>query len=160
MAIGAGWQSSVALINTGCYYLFGLPVGAVLGFKLNLNALVRRDRFSEMPLVESTRLTRDRLAGHLVGNAGRLSAADGDPGGHYSQNQLAERGKHFPFYVERLFALPAIKMAPFFCRPRKLRTGSGRGAGRPSPLGPLSSCRTPLVPMIVPLSREPLKMHT
>ncbi|CAA7393819.1 unnamed protein product [Spirodela intermedia] len=39
VAIGAGWQSSVAFINTGCYYLFGLPVGAVLGFKLNLNAL-------------------------------------------------------------------------------------------------------------------------
>ncbi|KAK1291659.1 Protein TRANSPARENT TESTA 12 [Acorus calamus] len=39
VAIGAGWQSMVALINTGCYYLFGLPIGAVLGFKFKLNAL-------------------------------------------------------------------------------------------------------------------------
>ncbi|XP_042382987.1 protein DETOXIFICATION 29-like [Zingiber officinale] len=34
VAIGAGWQSLVAFINTACYYLFGLPIGAVLGFKL------------------------------------------------------------------------------------------------------------------------------
>ncbi|KAK1275991.1 Protein TRANSPARENT TESTA 12 [Acorus gramineus] len=39
VAIGAGWQSMVAFINIGCYYLFGLPVGAVLGFKFKLNAL-------------------------------------------------------------------------------------------------------------------------
>ncbi|KAH7673584.1 multidrug resistance protein MATE family protein [Dioscorea alata] len=39
VAIGAGWQSLVAFINTGCYYLLGLPIGAVLGFKLKLNAM-------------------------------------------------------------------------------------------------------------------------
>ncbi|KAJ8621056.1 hypothetical protein MRB53_029585 [Persea americana] len=38
VAIGAGWQSLVALINTGCYYLFGLPIGAILGYKFKLNA--------------------------------------------------------------------------------------------------------------------------
>lgn len=40
VAIGAGWQSLVALINTGCYYLFGLPIGALLGYKFKLNAAV------------------------------------------------------------------------------------------------------------------------
>lgn len=33
VAVGAGWQLSVALINVGCYYLFGLPFGALLGYK-------------------------------------------------------------------------------------------------------------------------------
>ncbi|WOK99600.1 protein DETOXIFICATION 33-like [Canna indica] len=37
VAIGAGWQSLVAFINTACYYLLGLPIGALLGFKMKLN---------------------------------------------------------------------------------------------------------------------------
>ncbi|KAF7147937.1 hypothetical protein RHSIM_Rhsim03G0044900 [Rhododendron simsii] len=32
VAIGAGWQSIVAFVNLGCYYLVGVPVGAVLGY--------------------------------------------------------------------------------------------------------------------------------
>ncbi|XP_020093178.1 protein DETOXIFICATION 33-like isoform X1 [Ananas comosus] len=39
VAIGAGWQSLVAFINIGCYYFVGLPLGAIFGFKLKLNAL-------------------------------------------------------------------------------------------------------------------------
>lgn len=39
VAVGAGWQSSVAFLNVGCYYLIGLPIGAVLGFKLKRNAM-------------------------------------------------------------------------------------------------------------------------
>ncbi|XP_047088055.1 protein DETOXIFICATION 29-like [Lolium rigidum] len=39
VAIGAGWQSLVAFINVGCYYLVGLPLGALFGFKLKLGAL-------------------------------------------------------------------------------------------------------------------------
>nr|QEY08345.1 MATE efflux family protein member 2d [Crocus sativus] len=38
VAVGAGWQSMVAFVNIGCYYFIGLPIGAVLGFKLKLNA--------------------------------------------------------------------------------------------------------------------------
>ncbi|TVU34994.1 hypothetical protein EJB05_16856, partial [Eragrostis curvula] len=38
VAIGAGWQSLVAFVNIGCYYLVGLPLGAVFGFKLKLSA--------------------------------------------------------------------------------------------------------------------------
>ncbi|GLT58145.1 hypothetical protein SLA2020_310650 [Shorea laevis] len=36
VAIGAGRQMYVGLINIGCYYIFGIPVGAVLGFKFKL----------------------------------------------------------------------------------------------------------------------------
>jgi multidrug resistance protein, MATE family len=42
VAIGAGWQSLVAFVNVGSYYLVGLPLAAVFGFKLKLNATVRQ----------------------------------------------------------------------------------------------------------------------
>uniref|UniRef100_A0A0D3B0H5 Protein DETOXIFICATION n=1 Tax=Brassica oleracea var. oleracea TaxID=109376 RepID=A0A0D3B0H5_BRAOL len=32
VAIGSGWQSFVAYINLGCYYLIGLPLGFVMGW--------------------------------------------------------------------------------------------------------------------------------
>ncbi|KAJ6911505.1 protein DETOXIFICATION 29-like isoform X1 [Populus alba x Populus x berolinensis] len=32
VAIGAGWQAVVAYVNIGCYYIFGIPLGLVLGF--------------------------------------------------------------------------------------------------------------------------------
>ncbi|KAJ1269690.1 hypothetical protein BS78_07G230500 [Paspalum vaginatum] len=36
VAIGGGWQGLVAYINLGCYYIFGLPLGYLLGYQLNL----------------------------------------------------------------------------------------------------------------------------
>ncbi|KAJ6410857.1 hypothetical protein OIU84_007586 [Salix udensis] len=36
VAIGGGWQALVAYINIGCYYVFGLPLGFLLGYKANL----------------------------------------------------------------------------------------------------------------------------
>ncbi|XP_075497964.1 protein DETOXIFICATION 40-like [Primulina tabacum] len=38
VAVGCGWQAFVAYVNIGCYYIVGIPVGAVLGFKFNLGA--------------------------------------------------------------------------------------------------------------------------
>ncbi|CAI9761740.1 unnamed protein product [Fraxinus pennsylvanica] len=35
VAIGAGWQALVAYVNIACYYIFGLPLGLVLGYKVN-----------------------------------------------------------------------------------------------------------------------------
>lgn len=35
VAIGAGWQSIVAYVNIGCYYIIGIPVGIVLGNVIN-----------------------------------------------------------------------------------------------------------------------------
>ena len=40
VAIGAGWQSIVAYVNIGCYYIIGIPVGVVLGNVLNLQVKV------------------------------------------------------------------------------------------------------------------------
>ncbi|GAA0176824.1 transporter [Lithospermum erythrorhizon] len=39
VAVGGGWQALVAYINLGCYYLFGLPLGFTLGYKVNLGVM-------------------------------------------------------------------------------------------------------------------------
>ncbi|KAA8516292.1 hypothetical protein F0562_016585 [Nyssa sinensis] len=36
VAVGAGWQSIVAYVNLACYYLVGIPIGAVLGYIFNM----------------------------------------------------------------------------------------------------------------------------
>lgn len=32
VAVGSGWQSYVAYINLGCYYLVGVPLGFLMGW--------------------------------------------------------------------------------------------------------------------------------
>uniref|UniRef100_A0A3Q7G3G2 Polysaccharide biosynthesis protein C-terminal domain-containing protein n=1 Tax=Solanum lycopersicum TaxID=4081 RepID=A0A3Q7G3G2_SOLLC len=39
VAIGGGWQSSVAYINLGCYYVFGIPLGCALGYVANFGVV-------------------------------------------------------------------------------------------------------------------------
>ncbi|KAB1214515.1 Protein TRANSPARENT TESTA 12 [Morella rubra] len=36
VAVGSGWQSFVAYINLGCYYLIGVPLGFVMGWGFHL----------------------------------------------------------------------------------------------------------------------------
>ncbi|PIN17376.1 putative membrane protein, predicted efflux pump [Handroanthus impetiginosus] len=36
VAIGAGWQSLVAYVNIACYYLFGVPLGLLMGYKFKM----------------------------------------------------------------------------------------------------------------------------
>ncbi|KAK1404565.1 Protein DETOXIFICATION [Heracleum sosnowskyi] len=36
VAVGAGWQSTVAYVTITCYYLVGIPVGVVLGYFIEL----------------------------------------------------------------------------------------------------------------------------
>ncbi|XP_045805619.1 protein DETOXIFICATION 40-like [Trifolium pratense] len=38
VAVGCGWQAFVAYVNVGCYYIVGIPLGAVLGFYFNFGA--------------------------------------------------------------------------------------------------------------------------
>ncbi|KAL0400724.1 UNVERIFIED_CONTAM: protein DETOXIFICATION 35 [Sesamum latifolium] len=40
VAIGGGWQALVAYINLACYYVFGLPLGYVLGYVANFGVVV------------------------------------------------------------------------------------------------------------------------
>ncbi|XP_057509541.1 protein DETOXIFICATION 30-like [Actinidia eriantha] len=37
VAIGAGWQAHIAYVNLGCYYLFGIPLGLVLGYIFDMS---------------------------------------------------------------------------------------------------------------------------
>ncbi|XP_022863769.1 protein DETOXIFICATION 35-like isoform X1 [Olea europaea var. sylvestris] len=39
VAIGGGWQTLVAYINLACYYLFGIPLGYVLGYVANFGVM-------------------------------------------------------------------------------------------------------------------------
>ncbi|KAM7254960.1 hypothetical protein ACFE04_020201 [Oxalis oulophora] len=38
VAVGCGWQAFVAYVNVGCYYVVGIPIGFILGFKYDLGA--------------------------------------------------------------------------------------------------------------------------
>ncbi|THU58441.1 hypothetical protein C4D60_Mb03t14280 [Musa balbisiana] len=40
VAVGGGWQALVAYINLGCYYIFGLPLGFLMGYALHWGTLV------------------------------------------------------------------------------------------------------------------------
>lgn len=40
VAIGAGWQTAVAYVNVACYYIFGVPLGLILGYKLDFGVMV------------------------------------------------------------------------------------------------------------------------
>ncbi|KAM2043701.1 protein DETOXIFICATION 40-like isoform X1 [Malus sylvestris] len=35
VAVGCGWQAFVAYVNVGCYYIVGIPLGCLLGFKFD-----------------------------------------------------------------------------------------------------------------------------
>ncbi|KAF5190458.1 Detoxification-like protein [Thalictrum thalictroides] len=39
VAVGAGWQTLVAYVNVGSYYVFGVPLGLILGYKLDLGVM-------------------------------------------------------------------------------------------------------------------------
>ncbi|TXG55361.1 hypothetical protein EZV62_020617 [Acer yangbiense] len=41
VAVGCGWQSFVAYVNVGCYYIIGVPLGSLLGFYFNFGAKVQ-----------------------------------------------------------------------------------------------------------------------
>ncbi|KAJ0111737.1 hypothetical protein Patl1_02026 [Pistacia atlantica] len=41
VAVGCGWRAFVAYVNVGCYYVVGVPLGALLGIYFNRGAKVR-----------------------------------------------------------------------------------------------------------------------
>ena len=40
VAVGCGWQAFVAYVNVACYYVVGIPLGSLLGFKFDLGVKV------------------------------------------------------------------------------------------------------------------------
>ncbi|KAG4936085.1 hypothetical protein JHK85_051004 [Glycine max] len=49
VAVGAGWQAVVAYVNIACYYFFGIPLGLILGYKLDkgVMASLAEDRIKQ-----------------------------------------------------------------------------------------------------------------
>jgi len=100
VAIGAGWQSLVAFVNIGSYYLVGLPLAAVFGFKLKLNATVRHDMPGRCDVAAyllaflPQRQSVDSVcaAGDLGRRVDRNGITDCDSVCNPQQNQMAERG--------------------------------------------------------------------
>ncbi|KAG2308614.1 hypothetical protein Bca52824_028362 [Brassica carinata] len=43
VAVGAGWQGMIAYVNVRCYYLCGIPIGLVLGYKVELGVEITGD---------------------------------------------------------------------------------------------------------------------
>lgn len=41
VAVGCGWQAFVAYVNVDCYYVVGVPLGCLLGFKFHLGVKVQ-----------------------------------------------------------------------------------------------------------------------
>lgn len=39
VAVGSGWQTTVAYINLGCYYLLGVPLGFLMGWMFDLGVM-------------------------------------------------------------------------------------------------------------------------
>ena len=40
VAVGSGWQVTVAYINVGCYYIVGMPLGFAMGWVFHLGVKV------------------------------------------------------------------------------------------------------------------------
>ena len=45
VAVGGGWQAIVAYINLACYYIFGLPLGYILGYVADFGVTVLKSSF-------------------------------------------------------------------------------------------------------------------
>jgi Na+-driven multidrug efflux pump len=53
VAVGAGWQAVVAYVNIACYYVFGIPFGLLLGYKLNYGVMVMNLKSSSFEIFEN-----------------------------------------------------------------------------------------------------------
>lgn len=51
VAVGSGWQSYVAFINLGCYYLIGVPLGFLMGWVFHLGVMVIFSFYIYLPYV-------------------------------------------------------------------------------------------------------------
>ena len=51
VAVGAGWQAAVAYVNIACYYLFGIPLGLLLGYKFEMGVTVSLLLLLHLPFI-------------------------------------------------------------------------------------------------------------
>ncbi|RZC73205.1 hypothetical protein C5167_048684 [Papaver somniferum] len=86
VAVGSGWQASVAYINIGCYYIIGLPLGASLGWFFHLgvrgiwSGMIGGTAIQTLILIIITmRCDWDMQAQNASSRMNRLSNSSGKP---------------------------------------------------------------------------------
>lgn len=98
VVIGAGWQALVANVNIICYYVFGIPLGLLLGYTLDYGVKVSIHHIHQLImimhaiLINLTILTMRSLSGHMVWNGNRNSCTNSHPIFHCLPNRLGQRG--------------------------------------------------------------------
>lgn len=110
VAIGSGWQDLVAYVNLAAYYLVGLPIGCVLGFKTSLGVAVSWKYFKiklrhfnlylNLWLKEGTHTWLYIFVGHVVGHDCWHFTSNIDSYHSYSKNRLGQRGNRFNCYYQ------------------------------------------------------------
>ena len=53
VAVGSGWQSYVAYVNLGCYYLISLPLGILMGWVFHQGIMVHPNEFVFQNLIST-----------------------------------------------------------------------------------------------------------
>jgi hypothetical protein len=62
VAVGGGWQGLVAYINLGCYYIFGLPLGYLLGYKFSFGVgVIKLSQLHAVCSQKSCRMNETRI---------------------------------------------------------------------------------------------------
>lgn len=94
--MGAGWQSLVAYINLGCYYIVGLPLGILLGFTFGFGAEVTYYLSFSLALLVLWVLVilQFCVAGYLVRDDWRHWFANLNLDSDHFNNQLEKRGQY------------------------------------------------------------------
>lgn len=92
VAVGGGWQALVAYINLGCYYIFGLPVGFLLGYLLKLGVQVMLSFFLSRKIIVLTQVSFFVL-GNLDRHAHWNSSTDTNSVVYSLEDRLEARGK-------------------------------------------------------------------
>ncbi|GLJ22719.1 hypothetical protein SUGI_0428080 [Cryptomeria japonica] len=103
VAIGSGWQALVAYVNIGCYYIVGMPLGILLGYKLNLQAQGIYTGMLLGVLMQTLILTIITYRTDWIKEASqaedRIRIWGGSEGHGKPEEQEQEDGKQTPFHV-------------------------------------------------------------
>lgn len=108
VAIGSGWQAVVAYVNLATYYIIGLPIGCILGFKTILGVAVCWTSFSlfKLQIIHQIIVTPTHCLGYLVGDDYRSSLANNNSYHSHCQNKLEHWGNMlFQWVYQMLVAL-------------------------------------------------------
>ena len=113
VAVGSGSQVLVAFVNVGSYYLVGIPLGVLFGFKLKLGTMVRSadERWECIILYIDNHVCwsyciylfflKNIIAGDMDGHVDRDFTPNSHTSFHYRQNEVGDTGTvYFCSYIQ------------------------------------------------------------